>query len=76
MSTLAILSISDVRTVDEDFFWPFHGLLVENTAYACYSFVLPTAVKGRQDGRNDKIRVLTSGVSTGETKSSCFRKNL
>ena len=77
MNTLEILSISDVRIVDKDFFSPLHGLLVENTDHVCYSFVLPMAVKTKQYGRNDKIRVLTSGVSTGKNEnSSCFRKNL
>ena len=76
MNKLEILSISDGRIVDEDFFNPFYGLLVENTVHVCYSFVLPMAVKGKKDGRNDKILVLTSSVSTGEMKSSCFRKNL
>ena len=40
MNTLEILSISDVHTVDKDFFSPLHRLLVENTDQVCYSFVL------------------------------------
>ena len=55
--------------MDKDFFSPLHGLLVENTDHVCYSFVVePTALKSKQDGRNDKIRVLTSGVSTGKNE--------
>ena len=48
----------------------------ENTKHVWYSFILHRAVKSKQHSRDNKIQDLTSGVFTGATKSSCFRKNL